>query len=333
MQIESLTKEQEDAIPSYVEKWKKIGTKTGKIRVEDCVPFVEEIYKTAENLPPPEYYLGPFNNPIEAAYAESIVDNYCDGKYKTNEKANKAILAEVNRYFMDPTHTIENLSISNQVYGNMDATWLSFYNYFLEQCNLEDCNILKPYMQLAEVSGWWTPLERAALFQHFPKALHFDDRERIHNLNGPAIEYYGSTYCNVYAVHGVVVTKDIIEKNFTAKDIDNQSNAEVRRVMIDIYGEEKYIQGTNATVVHSDDFGTLYRKELEGDEPILMVKVVNSTKEPDGSYKDYWVRVAPEVPGYGPIKTARAAVASTWRNPDGSLVFAKPEDYDPCVET
>ena len=65
----------------------------------------------------------------------------------------------------------------------------------------------------------------------------------------------------------------------------------------------------------------------------MMVKVVNSTIEPDGTYKDYFIRVSPNA--YGGLKTARAAVASTWRNNDAerSLVFKNPEDYNPDIET
>lgn len=50
-----------------------------------------------------------------------------------------------------------------------------------------------------------------------------------------------------------------------------------------------------------------------------MVKVVNSTPEPDGSYKDYFLRVPPT------ITTAHEAVAWT---------FGKTaETYAPAIET
>lgn len=49
--------------------------------------------------------------------------------------------------------------------------------------------------------------------------------------------------------------------------------------------------------------GTLYRLPLEGDEPLVMVRVENSTLEPDGSRKPYWLRVPPD------MDTAAGAVA------------------------
>ncbi len=101
--------------------------------------------------------------------------------------------------------------------------------------------------------------------------------------------------------------------------IDAESNAEVRRVMIDRYGTERYIVDGGATEVSRDRCGILYRKALAGDEAIVMVKVRNSTPEPDGSVKDYWLRVPPDV------KTAREAVAWTFGVPA--------EEYAPSVET
>ena len=76
--------------------------------------------------------------------------------------------------------------------------------------------------------------------------------------------------------------------------------------MTELYGQDRYIRDSGVKPVHADDYGTLYRKEVPGDEAIVMVKVVNSTAEPDGSFKDYWLRVPPT------IQTAREAIAWTF---------------------
>ena len=169
------------------------------------------------------------------------------------------------------------------------------------------------------------------IFQHKPKAIHLNATNQLHNLNGPAIEYYGKGLGNIYCINAIRVDRKIIEGNFTWKDIDSESNVEVRRVMIQKYGQAKYLLDSNAKVVHQDDFGTLYRKEQENDEHIMMVKVVNSTPKADGSYNDYFLRVDPKV--YDGLKTAHAAVASTWRRKDGSLIFKKSNDYVCEVES
>ena len=98
-----------------------------------------------------------------------------------------------------------------------------------------------------------------------------------------------------------------------------------------MYGQERFLTETNTVEVHRDDFGILYKKEFENDEPLMMVKVVNSTPEPDGSFKDYYIRVDPNA--YGGLKTAKAAVSSTWRHKDGSLLFESPDEYDCSIQT
>jgi hypothetical protein len=112
----------------------------------------------------------------------------------------------------------------------------------------------------------------------------------------------------VYAWHGVIVHQDVIERpeTLSADMIDRCVNAEVRRVMIERYGQSRYLLESGATAVHEDDFGVLYRKELANDEPLVMVKVVNSTPEPDGTFKDYFLRVPPN------METAKQAVAWTF---------------------
>jgi hypothetical protein len=70
---------------------------------------------------------------------------------------------------------------------------------------------------------------------------------------------------------------------------------------------------------HDARYGTLWRLNMPWDEPIVMIEVVNSTPEPDGNFKRYWLRVPPE------MTTAREAVAWTFNMPA--------EEYAPVKET
>jgi len=152
-----------------------------------------------------------------------------------------------------------------------------------------------------------------------PSIIKRDDRNRLHSENGPALAYPDGF--TIHAIHGVRVPADVIEQpaSITIQRIEKETNAEIRRVMIDLYGQARYLIDARADQIHADDYGTLYRKEVPGDEPIVMVKVVNSTAEPDGTFKDYFLRVPPD------ITTARGAVA--WS-------FGKTAaDYAPAVET
>jgi len=108
-------------------------------------------------------------------------------------------------------------------------------------------------------------------------------------------------------------------ETLTVEEITNEANAEVRRIMLDRYGAERYITDLGAKRIQADDYGELFRVELEDDEPLVMVRVVNSTAEPDGSFKRYNIRVDPR------CTSAHEAVAWTF----GKDV----EDYAPTVQT
>jgi hypothetical protein len=71
--------------------------------------------------------------------------------------------------------------------------------------------------------------------------------------------------------------------------------------------------------IHQDHCGILYRMNLASDEPILVVRVQNSTPEPDGTIKEYFLRVPPN------MMRARQAVAWTFGLSE--------EEYAPLAET
>jgi hypothetical protein len=117
------------------------------------------------------------------------------------------------------------------------------------------------------------------------------------------------------------VPAEIIEKpeSVTAAKVDAEPNAEIRRVMVELMGYERYILESGAKLIHSDDTGALYRKEFQDDEALVVVHVLNATPEPDGSIKKYMLRVPPT------ITRAREAVAWTFGMHE--------KDYCPAVET
>ena len=197
------------------------------------------------------------------------------------------------------------------------AAWLSFFRHIVKlpiSWEKWDC-----WEQLALHSGWRFIHDDFCIVCDRPEILTVDSENRPHNDTGPFCRWRDGTA--LYAVHGVRVPWDIIEHpaSITVARIDAEQNAEFRRVMIERYGQSRFLVDGGAKVIASDDYGTLYRRELAGDEPIVMVKVVNSTAELDGSFKDYFIRV-PQT-----VKTAREAVA--WS-------FGKTADkYSPSVQT
>ena len=128
---------------------------------------------------------------------------------------------------------------------------------------------------------YWT---NDTLFWISKPTLHKDsDSRRLHNSIGPAME---CDIENLYFWHGVLVPAFVVTHPdwITIKHIESETNAEVRRVMIERYGLARYLQDSHSIEIARDSYGVLFKKEVSGDETIMAVHVLNSTSEPDGPY-------------------------------------------------
>ncbi len=162
--------------------------------------------------------------------------------------------------------------------------------------------------------------EEFCIVSDFPEICSIDEESRPHGTNGPS--YLWKDSWKLYHWQGMRVTRQLIEKpeTITVEDIKKEPNLEIRRLMLERYGFKNFLIDSDATEIHRDECGVLYIQEIDpAFEPIVMVKVVNSTTEPDGSFKEYFLRVPPH------ITTAKAAVAWTFGMTS--------EEYSPLVQT
>jgi hypothetical protein len=207
-------------------------------------------------------------------------------------------------------------------WGRFNAGWQSYVGFY-RRVGLDLTPDIwaraEAYRGAQMNSGWWYPFTTFVVVSDTPQQISRDDVGRLHHESGMAIRYRDGW--GLYMWHGVRVPALVIEhpEQITVAMIEAEANAEVRRVMVERYGLARYILDSGAQKMQEDDFGVLYRKEQKSDEPILMVKVVNSTPELDGSYKDYFLRVPPDT------KTARGAVAWTFGMEE--------RDYAPVAQT
>lgn len=199
------------------------------------------------------------------------------------------------------------------VLGQHDAPWLSAFD------GLDGLPALAGLGRMARCAGWWWPFERVAIVTERPVEIHLDDLGRLHRADGPALAYADGFA--LHAWHGMPVPADFGAAmiGLTAERIRQEKNAELRRVMLEHFGLERYLADSGAQPVQRDETGRLWRIELPDDEPIAMVEVVNSTPEPDGTRRTYFLRVPPWV------SRARQGVAWTFGLTE--------EDYHPERET
>nr|BFE66437.1 hypothetical protein GCM10020063_109630 [Dactylosporangium thailandense] len=172
---------------------------------------------------------------------------------------------------------------------------------------------------VARSAGWWWPYANVAILTDRPDAVHRDNIGRLHAADAPALHYTDG-----YALHawrGMPIPSDLVDRlgRLTYRQIAGERNAELRRVMLEHFGYERYLREAGAHRVSQDETGILWRLNFSDDEPLVMVEVVNSTPEPDGTSRVYWLRVPPTT------RTAREGVAWTF-----GLTEA---EYRPLIQT
>lgn len=210
----------------------------------------------------------------------------------------------------------------------------------------EVCGVFFDYsfLELTKNCGQFWALDGACIISERPCELHRDNRGRLHNVRGMAISF--SSGWGLRRWHGFKLPRCVLQhpERVTVARIDSEQNIEIRRAMIELYGEARYFVESGGRVISHDAAGILYRKRQSHDEPIVMVRVLNSTPEPDGimtreeairifgeaakaavnapkgaRFKEYMIRVPPM------MATARQAVAWTFG--------LEHEDFAPILES
>jgi hypothetical protein len=206
-----------------------------------------------------------------------------------------------------------------------------------------------------EAACWWYPHKDFVMVCERPTIINREltnpnnrrgwGSHRLHCADGQAVAWADGW--GVYAIHGVQIPfkrRHIVEhpEHITLAEIDAEQNAEIRRVMIERFGMVRYVRESGAKVVHSIGAdheivglrsAVLYCKNLADDEPIVCLDMLNTTPEPDGSTKRYMIRVDPKCYGGKAATDCLAAMASTYRYKDGSLLFKTPNEYAPSAES
>ncbi|QHY99463.1 hypothetical protein SSPS47_30615 [Streptomyces sp. S4.7] len=184
------------------------------------------------------------------------------------------------------------------VLGQHDAAWLAAFDGRGER--------LAGLAEVAAHAGWWWPYEKVTVVCERPVELHRDEAGRLDRGDGPALAYPDGFA--LYAWRGMPVPADFLAELTTLDPtrIRTEENAELRRVMLEHYGYDRYLAESGAEPIGKDETGILWRIALDDDEDVVMVEVVNSTPEPDGTSRTYWLRVPPNT------RTAKEGVAWTF---------------------
>jgi len=248
--------------------------------------------------------------PRQALLQASNLRNCIKGALRAASKAqmSASILAEVS----DAADLV--------LHGQHDAWKLGYFEFLSEVLGLPLRNkTFEGLRELARHGGWALPYREVCFVSERPSLAKYDERHLPHVIDGPVVVYPDGW--KVYALNGEFVPPKLVDapETITPIDIECVQGTKTRRRLLEGYGHVRWIKSTSSQVISEDDAGILYRRDVPRDEPLVMVKVKNSTPEPDGSFKSYFLRVPPTV------QTAREAVAWTFG--------LSGHDYRPAAET
>lgn len=345
----SLTPEHKAQLPAWRAKWIANAFSTAPMDDQEKIQLkeaVQGLYRAAKYEPPPDdriiFVPSPFALRFAGGFAAAIWYLYAHPGIKIQQSATppptttpakgkptwyrypvnqmievaKALGGENAHFLLSCANSANQLWDGGNQWSGY-AAYLSFYRHVVQLPI--DFSKWAHYEALA-AAGPRIAHEKFCMISERPDILTVDGQNRPHNETGPFCRWRDGSL--LYAWHGVHVPWPIIEhpESITRETIEAEGNIEVQRVMLERYGEGRYMQEAGAELIHEDKFGQLFKLQRKDRDPMTVVRVINTTPEADGSKKVYWLPVdhllrplrTGNILGDPQEMTARNAVASTF---------------------
>lgn len=274
--ITSLTQEQTEMLTVVRDEWMAIGLSTGPVDKAAALEAIHLAYQAAD-LKPPTY----------AIWMDSPVAGAVTAARLATEEPN-------------PRGDQVGDQVYRACYGVHEAGWLARMDA-LGRIGATGTERLKGHMDAARAGvGWWFPFEDAVVITPRPSVLNRDGQGRLHCEDGPAILYPDGW--GIWAWHGTVVPRDLIEEGWDLQQIFSEPNAEIRRCAIEKVGWDHFVEHSGIKrVATAPDPGnpgyeiTLYDlpEQLTDlyDAEARILLCVNGTVERDGTRRRFGLPV------------------------------------------
>ena len=267
MSKRQLTDQDRAKFPEYKEKWLKVGLCTDPADRDKAEYWARKAYEEV-NLTPPDKVVW-VDSPKAAV-------NYCKQEGIPDTSA--------------------------MLYGNHEASWMGFYEFFLKEWGIDKCKRLIPLMELSKVCGWWSPYDKLMLMQERPLHIHRNTENRLHKDMGMAVEYRDGW--GIYRLNGIRVPKDIVMTPADKLDVQlvlKTENVDVRREIVEKIGMVRILEELNAVPLDVQGEYILYNLDIGDGEMRPYLKMQNPSIDA--------IHVEGVPPG-----TTTVVQALTWRN-------------------
>jgi hypothetical protein len=134
-------------------------------------------------------------------------------------------------------------SVGDSGYGQHDANWLGFYEYFKTACALEvETQKLLGLWQICQNAGWWLPHQKICWISERHNVLHRNEHGQLHKDGSAALAYPDGW--SIFALNGIrmkecYVTTPALELD--PKIVLAEQNVQIRRELIRKIGMERFL--------------------------------------------------------------------------------------------
>jgi hypothetical protein len=290
--IDSLTDEQWQMMREYREEMRVDALRTDTINPDEARKSINELYTAGGFEPPHEIFI--LKSPLQCLMARDL----CEKLFKDKTEIDRA---RVEREIAKAD--ITKARVTNQslwFIGGWDNFWIAFYDFATKigvTYKPETQKLLDAYKYYARSCGVAYLYKDVAFVSDRSETIKFDAQRRLHCDDGPSVRWRDGF--SIYTWRGLRIPRELIEDRhkIKPKEILKMSNAELRRVAMEIYamvhGADQFIKGLGAKLLTKDEnFGHPRRIYEVANQKFLFV--TNGSLEPDGSRRKFILGANPD---------------------------------------
>ena len=137
--------------------------------------------------------------------------------------------------------------------GQHEGSWVAWWKYYQEVLKAEVDPDAEDRGVIAQNTGWWYSFEGAVIAVERFEEIHLDENNNLHCEDSFAVKYRNEAGGEFF-IHGHNVPAKVVmaPETLTPSEIQSESNAEVRRIMVERYGPGKYLVAIGAKLVDAD---------------------------------------------------------------------------------
>lgn len=338
--IEKMTPEQEAQLQVYLERYLAEGRRTTTVDREKATRLLGKFYTDILGHAVPKIVF--VKSPFELVLIPKVYEN---NKARFDTMSEDEIKKLMDEQLAEKAKGQLGDQLRNIYYTSWWWNYRAVYDFAINELGMEAPQDIKDKLMFTlelfrEVHAI-SAFEEVCFVSDFPEHLTINARGQLHNNNEAALRYRDKY--SVFSINGVRIELKkshivLAPETITLTEIDKEDNAEIKRLMLEKYGMARYVLDSKAEVLDTDvDMlgakRTLYRKEVRNDEAIVMVAVQNSTAEPDGTFKQYLMRVDPNCRPMLRNRTFGQPQKLTCQNAVASTFGMTGEEYMPSHET